>query len=169
MIELPKGASRVLFIDPGIGGTGWALYEFIGGCSSLQAPKLWGVIRATQDRFWFDGILEIVDVLEILIDKHCPDLLVIEHPEYWPGSATSYASVAGGSLFKLVLLVGQMSYIAAKKCRLQPQFPSPAAWKGQLPKDVVIKRIKDRFPHITRVRNHEADALGMGLAAQGKL
>jgi hypothetical protein len=44
---------------------------------------------------------------------------------------------------------------------------TPNEWKGNLPKEVVAARCEAQFGFT--VGNHEQDAIGMGLSAQGAL
>lgn len=87
-------------------------------------------------------------------------------PEIWT-SGKSMASATRGDLFKLVYLIGQLSIGNGE---FIPFMIAPREWKGQLPKEEVIRRIKKLCPNVgSAIGNHEADAVGMGLALQGVL
>jgi len=100
---------------------------------------------------------------------------VLEMPELWSGSAISNASATHkakpgepADLFKLVYLVGVLGAAALAAVGNLPVLATPAEWKGQLAKDMVTRRIQSALPGCA-FRDHEWDAVGMGLSAQGKL
>lgn len=70
---------------------------------------------------------------------------------------------------KLVFLVGGLGHVARRVSGVLPVFITPEEWKGQLPKKVVLARLAKAFGKDRKFRDHEADAVGMGLAAQGGL
>jgi hypothetical protein len=112
---------------------------------------------------WLDGIIAAVN----------PKNVVIEFPKVWDRSYKSMAAMRRGDLFKLVYLIGGMGEIVRRhECNL-PILITPDEWKGQLPKAVVIRRIirriKKTLPGMGPIKDHQADAIGMGLAAMGLL
>ncbi len=150
-----------LFIDPGVSGTGWAFFPQKG------KPEISGVIRS-QGMEWLETSYAIALDLEIVADKYDVLHVGIEFPEMWGGSHRSQTSAAQGDLFKLAFLCGSIHQ------RLQfPDYMRHLAlftvrdWKGQLSKEIVIQRIHKHWG--LSPKNHEADAIGMGLAAQGLL
>ena len=161
---------RVVFIDPGLGGTGWAFFESIktktikavkptdSGVFTPKRSALWES-KVSSACSWFDGFCSSVE----------PSVVVLEFPELWTTSAISIASAEKGDLFKLTYLIGGLGEVARRAGGLSPVLITPKGWKGQLPKDAVIRRIKRRLPGLPKIRNHEGDAIGMGLAAQGVL
>jgi len=164
----------VLFVDPGLGGTGYAFFEWINTAakpSKVEKPSLSGVIKAPRNEAWdnrvwsycvrFSGILSSLPVKEV----------VIEFPELFSGSAMSQASAGKGDLFKLTYLIGGLADRAREYTGRLPILMIPRDWKGQLPKDVVIKRIGKTYgdDYMNQINDHEADAIGMGLSAQGRL
>ncbi len=163
---------RVLFVDPGIMGTGCAYWEKIIRSKKKKmadAPKVsfrlnpkdrkipWQ-LRSDAICAWFCGI----------VDHLSPKIIVIEFPELWSSSAASQASAGRGDLFKLTYLVGAFGEICRQVTNGRPVLISPAKWKGQLTKKAVHARIK-RALGGTKYPEHIADAVGMGLAVQGKL
>lgn len=152
-----------IFIDPGLGGTGWATFDIEDDYRLIDS----GVVRFDKNAFkdWTCKCFAIASAIDLLMMY--VKSTVIEFPELWT-SAKSMASANRGDLFKLAFLVGAI----AEKIN-HTGYPvaliSPADWKGQLPKDIVIKRILKEIPEMKKVRDHEADAIGMGLAEAGKL
>ena len=174
---------NVMCIDPGLGGTGWAFFPKFHSTEATQKlqmsnyipgavpPTKWGVIRGDRKTSW-QAQVEDIHVQYTSIVYQCVQSvcgiphIIIEFPSFWTGSGKSYAAVTGeeSSLGKLYYLIGALSTAGPKAI---PRLVSPEEWKGQLPKDVVIKRIKRYFPAGTVIKDHEADAIGMGLSLQG--
>ena len=166
---------NVLFIDPGLGGTGWAFFGLVvtdrGNHTQRGRPVTGytesGVVRP-KGRQWEGKVADVCAWFRGQLSARAANVVVFEMPEVWLGSATSAAAAGKGDLLKLAFLVGAMAETAnVAGCRL-PVLISPRDWKGQLPKDAVIRRIRRVIPDAT-TRDHEADAVGMGLAAQGLL
>lgn len=157
--------SNVLFVDPGLGGTGWAFFDTF----TKSPPIDWGVLRRPEGD-WTIRARDIARGFKSVVSDKIVYHVVIEMPSMWSGSAQSHASTVSGDLFKLAFLVGSIAqWFACHRADLQLTLISPQEWKGQLPKELVIKRIVKRFPNLDMIANHEADAIGMGLACQGLL
>lgn len=167
--------ARLLCIDPGLGGTGWA---YFGVCNKLtkdvysipelNAHLVTGVIKSKSKKGadWLDRSSDILQQFSEVMDEFTPTHVVIEWPQVWRTSQTSMAATLSGDLLKLAHLCGMLN-CEARLNDAEIHYFTPSQWKGQLPKDVVDRRIKqviDRsFP------NHAADAVGIGLAVQGLL
>jgi Holliday junction resolvasome RuvABC endonuclease subunit len=158
-------------VDPGLGGTGWA-HWFNLSSPHLNPPSCWGVIRSIKaGGDWQERAFEITKSFANLLNKFHPQQIVIEMPELWT-TGKSMAAAQSGDLFKLTYLIGQLA-VQAHCYSFESNPPvliAPREWKGQLPKEVVISRIKKLLPDVgDAIGNHEADAVGMGLALQGAL
>jgi hypothetical protein len=83
------------------------------------------------------------------------------------GSVKGIAASKGDTL-KLAFLVGCYS-IALRKRDIDVHLVIPQRWKGQLPKDVVISRVRrelgDELCQQMNIRSHAWDAVGLGLWA----
>lgn len=171
-IKLPSSV-RVLTIDPGLHGTGWALWPCISSNpNQFTPPSCWGVLQANAAN-WQDKSLILCSTLAELLKKLNVYQLVIEMPEVWT-TGKSHAAATSGDLHKLTYLIGGFSLLAELNentaTRYRPVMISPQQWKGQMSKEAVIRRIQKRCPGILdAIGNHEADAVGMGLALQGVL
>jgi len=177
----PKGSKRVryeindvVFIDPGLEGTGWAYWArlFTKG-HPTPPPFSAGTITSRIKTSWEAKASDICAQLAGVLAALPLSVVVIEMSEL-RGDSTSYASAKSGSLFKLTYLIGAMSQVCQAKIHCTPILVKSAEWKGQLPKDLVVKRFLKAFPSFEKargkkIRNHEGDALGMGLAAMGRL
>lgn len=157
--------SDVLFIDPGLMGTGWAFYAKVDPVHP-KPPSCYGVIKTSKNPFEVAAHDIWKQVRTLICQQQC-QLIVIEFPGLWR-SGVSQASAQTGDLFKLTYLIGGIGQVSCETC-CYPLLVSPAEWKGQLPKDIVVRRIVKHFPSLAHIKNHEADAVGMGLAAQGIL
>ena len=167
----------VLLIDPGLKGTGYAFYRTIvtsrprGTVLSADELGLYtGVFRPKGSKTWEGKVSDACAWLNGVVGGIKPRLVVIEYPELWTGSAVSMASASTGKLFKLAYLVGGFGEVIRRlPCTRLPVLVTPPEWKGQLPKEVVIDRINKTIEGLDRIRDHEGDAIGMGVAAQGLL
>ena len=160
-----SGFRNVLFLDPGLGGTGWAFFRKLREHNAIP-PDSTGVIRGKGET-WVDRCLNVAEAVHELHIICGIDNLVMEFPESWEGSAVSLASSKSGALGKLTFLCGCIGGVFGKPGHVI--LMAPMRWKGQLPKDQVINRIKRRWPDLPHIRDHEGDAIGMGLSAQGAI
>ena len=175
----PKEIRHVTFVDPGIIGTGMAWFEYLN--FERPRPPLFqkDIIPTADWGDWQEKAFRVAAVLERWLSERETRLVVMEAPELWEGSALSYAAATNktrgepSSLFKLMYLVGLLGDRAMKITKRCPVLMAPADWKGQLPKDAVLKRISrawpKQYPDWRKIADHMGDAIGMGLAAQGGL
>lgn len=171
--------ASALFVDPGLGGTGWAYFQNLNAKAKRDAasrPVNSGVIKIPAREYegsWLMHAALVSAAFQGVLTSHTPHVVVLEQPELWSGSATSHAATTAGAkgepgdLFKLTYLVGQFGLLTKQILGSLPVLIHPYEWKGQLSKDLVIERIKALG--IPEPKDHEADAVGMGLAAQGLL
>jgi hypothetical protein len=164
--------SKVMFVDPGIRGTGMAFWQHLStqafslGCARTRSPYTVARWVPRPKRPWADRASEITSSFLHVVDMLRPEILVIERPQVWMHSAKSMEASAHGDLQKLRDLI-----IMLEKCALDmiPElmvvFFTPNEWKGQLSKEAVDAWIN----RATREKyaEHVSDAVGMGLAVQG--
>lgn len=163
---------RVLFVDPGIGGTGYALFDEVNSkatVKNLVAPSLTGTLTPPRNEQWDNKVWSLCSEFGGLVASTTPHTVVLEFPELFSGSALSHASAAKGDLFKLTFLIGGLAHVAREMTGNLPVLMTPRDWKGQLPKKVVIERIQKAWPDLDQIHDHEGDAIGMGLSAQNRL
>ncbi|MBW7989995.1 MAG: hypothetical protein FVQ84_08275 [Planctomycetes bacterium] len=164
-----KTFNRVIFVDPGLGGTGWAYWEEVCNVPHFPTrPSETGVIKGNNKSGWENKSSEINSQFAGVLNNLNVERVCIEWPAIF-NTGLSHASASRGDLFKLVYVIGGLGEVSQTVTNRKPLLFSPSDWKGQLPKEVVIRRIKKIFPMMLRIRNHEGDAIGMGLAAQGAL
>ena len=159
---------NVLTIDPGVHSTGWAYWQCIDRPAKKgQKPFVTGVEHTPQKASVESCCERLCTWLMAYIDAMDVRHVVIEFPELWTSSGMSMASGSTGALFKLTYLVGGLGSVVRTKCGNYPILVKPKEWKGQMPKDVVLRRIKRALG--IEPRDHEADAIGIGLAIQEQL
>lgn len=152
---------QTLTIDPGLQGTGWAYFRGEG------MPADSGVIRPPKGDDLPHRANAALSSLKRELGQKNIGHVVLEMPGLWSGSAMSQAAAARGDLTSLAYLVGVLSTV---RPRAIVRLVAPGEWKGQLPKDVVISRIRRAWKYNGDIRDHEADAWGIGLwLQQGKL
>lgn len=161
-------AQNLLTIDPGIGSTGWAYWD----TSSLE-PRATGIIK-TSPAVWSlhakaQGVSLVHDVLSVNRKRRSMQIFC-EFPSFFAGNSGGMAASQSGSIQKLAYLVGVYSAM------MTAEFPTSVFtpilvrdWKGQLPKEVVIRRIKSILgEHACKQFQKDIwDAVGIGLAIKG--
>lgn len=175
----------MLAIDPGV-HMGWAFWP-----ESRKYPIECGIIKPhvnllkmklllTSDKKllttsdgkevdFFKKMHSTIHQLGNLVMRLEPGCVVCEWPQSF-SSVGGRAASGAGSIIKLAFGIGQIA-LMADACRAK-FIPVPVAqWKGQLSKNIVIKRIKKRLPE-TRIEylepsSHSWDAIGIGLYCKG--
>ncbi len=165
-----------MFVDPGLGGTGWAYFQAINtAAKKVVLPISSGVIKIQRPKgedAWVSHAAMVSSSFQGVLAAHRPRIVVFEQPALWSGDAESYAATIKGkdgepgSLFKLANLIGQFGLLTKQVLGVLPVYIHPDEWKGMLSKELVLKRIAR---HGLEPEDHEGDAIGMGFAAQGKL
>jgi Holliday junction resolvasome RuvABC endonuclease subunit len=147
-----------LSIDPGLGGTGLAFWHD----SKLRRC---GILRCKNDRApWEQRVKELGEAVVNAATELNVGAVAIEYPAFF-GSVGGQMVAARGDLVKLATLVG---FMAGRLHPVPVEFIPVNTWKGQLPKDVVEKRLRRMFPKFTSrfdVRSHMWDAIGVGVHA----
>ncbi len=166
---------HVLFVDPGITATGVAFWKDLQIAGPVTAPEKTQVLRPStgNSQEWEGKAHEICCEFAGLVRGWQVRWIVLEMPQVWNTSATSMASASTGDLLKLVYLVGEMGWLCRDICDRAPVLLNVNAWKGQMPKDTVERRIAYAFKKAKikykKFPNHVSDAVGMGLHAQDAL
>lgn len=143
--------STKISIDPGIGGTGWAVWTKDWKLISF------GVLESKGDEF--DKLNYIIKMLKFYCKKYNVKEVYIEYPEVFNQSIA-----LSGALTKLAYGVG---VIVGALLPRKVQLIKVREWKGNLPKDVVMRRIQKILP-FAKARTHAWDAIGIGLYRQGR-
>jgi hypothetical protein len=166
----------IIPIDPGINGTGWALFH---NDKDKLHPEKTGVIRTPAHLSWqerHDLILEAMD--QIILDNGLDigsdgsDVAYIELPKLFE-TPKGMACATGrdgqdSDLVKLGILLGRLQQLFFMY-DIKVVLVRVNDWKGTLPKPIVALRIASRLkiPARTYANHNECDAVGIGLWAKG--
>jgi hypothetical protein len=177
LISSDSRCQHLIAIDPGLGGTGWALW-------STRHQKPWGtpmevgIVRDTaKDESLAIRCEELSEKIRDSLNAatghwnvgwhHNRTYLYLEMPQHM----TNVKGIAAqaGAVYKLTFLVG---YLAKAFHQCTVHVVTPNEWKGQLQKDVVIRRIQrtltpERCDDLG-IKTHAWDAVGIGLWAMGR-
>lgn len=144
-------------VDPGSGGTGIAVW------SDKDYPDRVCILQSKFKK-WEDKVRDIGIQFKFLLNKeHHIKIVYIEDPHYFD-TAMGRAVAIKGDLGKLTFIVGFFGGICFGE-----NFPFALIpvkmWKGQLPKEIVMQRIKEKLGNkICRdYKSHVWDAVGIGL------
>lgn len=164
--------TKLLSIDPGLNGTGCVLwlngqpiaarvFHPLASQIKLDLSESDELVKrarnlANEIRFWAQRVIQYP----------LPRLtVVIEFPEHHESLKGRTARVTG-SIDRLTFLIGVMAGVWTSWAQWDIRMPRVRDWKGQLPKDVVTKRMIKRYgvPLVVKlnVRSHAWDALGIG-------
>jgi hypothetical protein len=156
-------------IDAGLNGTGLAFWnERTWGdlCPPSQVANIYA-----RGGSWDERARKLTEKFRFELQpttRHCVTVAYIEVPEYMEGTARVNASTVKGDTLKLAMVVG--AFMAVCWELSIPILPYEVhEWKGQLPKEIVWKRIKARIPDVVKLnpKSHSIDAIGIGLHAKG--
>jgi hypothetical protein len=150
-----------LFVDPGVGGTGVALWDVSCSRHPIAAFNV-----NSGSGTWLERQRHIVDRLTEQVPVYPPAQLIIECPE-WQSGATGEACAKRGDLVKLAIITGA---IVRAYRDWEIQFVTPSMWKGQLPKKLVHDEMLRSVMSKARMRklglvgkaSHCWDAVAMG-------
>jgi hypothetical protein len=167
-LPMPPGKNlrERLSVDVGNAGTGLAFWQdsrwedrraLPTAVLNLYAPK---AVEGWQERAEF-----LCSAFDETLKSRAVVHVYIEEPEFWQGSVKGMTAATKGDLIKLVHLVGMYHGVCLKRGIPVTLIPV-SVWKGQLPKPVVISRIKARLPGV-KASSHSWDAIGIGLHARG--
>lgn len=159
---------NVLFVDPGLGGTGLAFWVSLAVPyqNNPQPPRRTHLITAMRKLSWTHRAQLITDEFSKFLRKWKPAFVIIESQEVWSTSEKSLASATKGDLFKTSILTGMLVRETSIQLGVQVELLSPLKWKGQLSKKAVFNRLRRAFGKKLKFQDHVDDAIGMGLYAQ---
>ncbi len=150
--------TNYLTIDPGISGTGYALWT--DQWHFLHA----GILEAPSNLSWEEKAGNIAQQLDTLAWRRKAWKIFIEYPQFMQ-SKGGLVTARSGALVKLSWFVGVLSGVLTDK---EVELVTVREWKGQLPKNLVVKRINRIMPG-NHLKSHMFDAVGIGLYKQGRL
>lgn len=166
----------LLAIDPGV-SLGWAFWpkgrKYPTQCGVIKPQvnllKMKLLLTSDKDVDFFKKMHSTIHQLGNLVMRLEPKCVACE----WPQSFTSVGGRAAsgtGSIIKLAFGVGQIA-LMADACRAKFIPVSVPQWKGNLSKQIVIKRIEKRLTparlEYLEPDSHAFDAIGIGLFYKG--
>ena len=161
---------RLIAVDPGLQGTGVAIFK-IGHPRPLHADVLRS--HAGRKADWIDRVESIVEqVYELSVEynvRHAVCEMMEMHQS--PRAQMMWKS---GDLQRTLFLVGSMhGQLTGSAGVVHFRVTPPSEWKGQLPKSVTINRINRLLGKGVGVelgiQTHAWDAVGIGLWHMGFL
>ena len=153
---MAKKITRIT-IDPGATGSGWAVWDMKWKLLNN------GIINPDRELEWEAKAYQVVARLGELTELFGCKEGYIEYPAFF--QAHGACGVANsGALVKLAWFVG----LVCGSLSFAPHLVTVGSWKGQLPKKVVISRIKRLLPKV-KAKSHDWDAIGIGLFLKGDL
>lgn len=159
----PRSAEEesVLTIDPGQGGTGIALWDKLEFDKECALPFLTAsFVKKDAHAFY--------QVFEELVKRYNVKSAFIENAHYHgSGSAKGQMVAQSGALVVLAKFIGGAEAILWR-AGVSVRVVDVMEWKGQLPKEVVNMRILRVWPDCSAT-NHDWDAVGIGMWAQGMI
>lgn len=161
----------VITIDPGVKGTGIAFWDekkFLKGVPKLLHCE---ILSWSRTKEWKGRVEQIIWKFDTLVRYWRPSLGVIELPAFF-GDAGGTMVAARGDLVKLTYCAGSLAgCLYAHKIAVRAI--TPMAWKGQLSKEQMERRMRRDFPVLFEGANppksHALDAVGLGLYAMGAM
>jgi len=159
--------SLIITIDPGIDALGWAVWDDYNSSffHKLKAPIDSGVCRTDKKLPWLAKTNDMAFEVSELFNRHnkyCHQV-ACEMPKYME-SAKGRVAARSDALVKLVFMVGRIAQLAELN-GIQFIPVAVGEWNGQLPKKIMKARVTKRLG--IRYREHEYDAVGIGLHLKG--
>lgn len=155
---------RMISVDPGVGGTGVAVWK---GSKLYESATLHSYLE-----IWERKAFEIADeFLRRYVEPFKAHTIVLEKPAFMAGAGGTMVA-RSGDLVKLCLLTGMLVQAARQK-ETEIRLVLPTQWKGQLPKDVTKRRVIEALGYENQTMSakhsdHAFDAVGIGLWVQGR-
>lgn len=166
----------VLTVDPGLGGTGWAVWSR-ENFDDLVRPVSSGSIEASHHRAsgnpyqWYERASIIADELLGIKQRWNSAIVYVEQPAFMESAGKGLSAARDGDLVTLSALFG---IIAGRLTDARSSLFCPVlihAWKGSMDKDITKIRVLEKLPGWKPATGttHEIDAVGIGLHVKGHL
>jgi Holliday junction resolvasome RuvABC endonuclease subunit len=157
---------RIISIDPGVSGTGYAVWDMLAWdrkqlVPPIEAKNLYHRYKSINPT---DKVREILASLVDVCERHCITHVICETPEYFDTVGGNMVAKTG-DLVTLAKFVGAIEGVCFCK-NYEIEYVLPRTWKGQLTKEMVKNRVLKILPEISST-SHALDAIGIGLWKQG--
>jgi hypothetical protein len=156
-------------VDPGLNGCGLAFWSEADWLRLAAPVKVLNIYA--RKGTWAERADILGDRFKTELVARRVVAVYIEFPEFMPDTARGWTSTAKGDVYKLSFLIGVLFRVCSELSIPEVTLVRVRDWKGQLPKEVVERRIKRRVPAVMRFKpmSHSWDAIGIGLWAKGVL
>ena len=156
-----KTDKSMITVDPGV-NTGWVYW-----LPNSYLPCGSGVLRcAPLIKNKMEKLADMWHKFHFVLIKYRPSIVVIEGVQLWASSLESVTSAKRGDSFFLSYIIGGYAHEAYKQS-IEFVILTPNEWKGQQTKEAIDYKINATLSN--KYRDHESDAVGMGLALRGKI
>lgn len=161
----------MLTVDPGLSGTGWAIFH---GKELIDH----GTLKSVGGGDWINHAFSLARSVEHVAEySKGIDLVVIEKCRNLP-SAKGVAATLSDAITKLAIFTGMCMMVCGQHTA-HIELIEPSAWKGSMSKDVMDRRvaralgaanfqckapIKFLDSKIGETSSHSRDAIGIGLS-----
>lgn len=153
--------SGLLAVDPGIRGTGLALFN-----RGELYPVKTRTITPDPSQLWQNRAQSLVTDYESFLLTNKPTEVYLELPVFFIGSQRGIKTARNGDLVKLAMLAG-MLYWVSLAYGADVNAIEPSVWKGRKSKEDSHTLIRRILPHLPeKVSGHAMDAVGIGLYAK---
>jgi len=152
---MAKKTTKIV-IDPGSGGSGYSIWDMNWNLLS------YGNVFPKEKEIWEIKVYEVAEELKRIAQKWRCNEGHIEYPAFFM-THNSGGVASSGALVKLAFFTGVV-------CGTMPflvKILKVSEWKGNLPKKVVINRIKKILP-TCKAKSHSWDSIGMALYLSGR-
>lgn len=151
----------MLSVDPGIRGTGLALFE-----QNNKYPKVVTCLTPEHKEPWEKRFHWVCTMFEDFLIRHRPGECYLEQPTFFAQSKEGLHAARSGDLVKLSMLAGALYWLAVANS-IEVYTVLPSTWKWRNNKSKTHDKIRSLLPALTkRYNEHEYDAIGIGLFAQ---
>lgn len=150
-----------LAIDPGIRGTGLALFEY----GEMYPVKVSNVCPVQSDP-WENRLHYVCTLVEEFIMKNRPADCYIEQPAFMGSTREGIMCARNGDLVKLCFLAGAIYWVCSgANCKMFLVTPQQWKWRTKKSDAHIVLRKKLPLLKNRKYTEHELDAIGIGLYA----
>jgi hypothetical protein len=153
--------NNILTIDPGKAGTGvaiWPAETFLCGDKTCL-PFFHCVMRFKNENTYAERLRDLV--IRFNIKK-----VYMENASFFEGCRGRLVA-RSGALIVLSEFIGMVRrQLILEGCTVE--LLTPQRWKGNLPKEIIERRIKKIWPECA-AKSHDVDAIGIGFYLLGRL
>lgn len=143
-------------VDPGISGTGVAVFR---RGTLLDAWNIYPRKEHGYNGSWPERCSQIVTAIHTQNIARRFRKVYIEWPSQFTG-LKGLAAANSNDILKLACLIGRLAEYFIREHRAQVVLVPVQTWKGNLPKDVMKRRVEKFFGK--NITSHAADAAGIG-------